>query len=131
MTSTAYQQLWGVVDGAVFDAFNRHSDYLTPKGRKSARTSVVKRVTGTVLSFALQAQRQRELAATDDREATPDRPASDVPPSSAGDGSLSVIPPSIPRVHRFRSKIKSRYRSPAAFDVTTTRLLRAVGMVGA
>lgn len=52
---TPYQQLWGVVSGAVEDAFNRHPDYLTSKGKKSAATSIIKRVTGTVLSFAVQA----------------------------------------------------------------------------
>lgn len=53
--STAYQQLWHVVSGAVADAFNRHPNYLTKSGQKYARASIVKRVTGTVLSFAVQA----------------------------------------------------------------------------
>lgn len=43
------------MSGAVRDAFNRHPDYLTKKGRVSALTSVTKRVTGTVLSFAVHA----------------------------------------------------------------------------
>jgi hypothetical protein len=29
------------------------------------------------------------------------------------------------RVRSFRSKLKSRYRSPAAFNLTTSKLLRA------
>lgn len=53
----AYRQLWRVVDGAVTDCFKNHPDYLTGKGRRSAQGSLVKRVTGTVLSFAVQAAR--------------------------------------------------------------------------
>lgn len=49
-----YSHLWRVVSGAVLDAFNRHPDYLTSKGKRSAAASIVKRVTGTVLSFAVQ-----------------------------------------------------------------------------
>jgi len=70
MSDRAYAQLWRVADGAVRDALRKHPDYLTPKGQRSARRSIVKRVTGTVLGFALQeAKRQRELAVTDDRSA--------------------------------------------------------------
>ena len=50
----AYRQLWRVVDGAVRDALDHHPDYLTPKGRRNARESVTKRVTGQVLSYATQ-----------------------------------------------------------------------------
>lgn len=63
----AYAELWGVVDGAVSDAFNHHPDDLTPKGQRSARTSVVKRVTGTVLSFAVQAAQGRPLQPAETR----------------------------------------------------------------
>lgn len=55
MGQTAYAQLSRIVSGAVRDAFNRHPDYLTNKGRQSAARSIVKRVTGTVLGFAVQA----------------------------------------------------------------------------
>lgn len=55
----AYGQLTRVVSGAVRDAFNNHPDYLTDKGRRSAKTSIVKRVSGTVLSFAVQAAKGR------------------------------------------------------------------------
>lgn len=48
----AYRQMWRIVDGAVTDALTHHPDYLTAKGTRAARISVVKRVTGAVLSFA-------------------------------------------------------------------------------
>lgn len=70
----AHAQLRRVVSGAVEDAFKMHPDYLTPKGRHSAKESVVKRVSGTVLSFAEQAAKgQRELAlkATQPSQAEP------------------------------------------------------------
>jgi hypothetical protein len=55
----AYRQLWRVVDGAVFDALYTHQDYLTPKGQQCARTSINKRVVGSVLGFAEQSARGR------------------------------------------------------------------------
>lgn len=45
-----YHKIWRIVDGAVSDAFYHHPDYLTPKGKRAARESIVKRVTGAVLS---------------------------------------------------------------------------------
>lgn len=56
----AYRRLWRVVDGAVRDAFAHHPEYLTEKGRRVARTSIVKRVTGAVLSFTGEPVRGRE-----------------------------------------------------------------------
>jgi hypothetical protein len=52
------RQIWRVVDGAVLDAFKNHPDYLTHKGSRNqtARRSVVKRVTGSVLSYLVQAK---------------------------------------------------------------------------
>jgi hypothetical protein len=92
MADRAYKQLWSVVDGAVSDAFNRHPDYLTKKGRFSARVSIVKRVTGTVLSFALQeAERQRELAATTGGHASGLQQAEGVTASSAADDEYHAI----------------------------------------
>ena len=65
VAATPYQQLWGIVSGAVTDAFNRHPNYLTKSGRKYATTSIVKRVTGTVLSFAVaETARSRRAAGT-------------------------------------------------------------------
>jgi hypothetical protein len=58
----AYRQLWRVVDGAVFDALYTHQDYLTPKGRRSARGSIVKRVTGAVMGYAEESARGRSGA---------------------------------------------------------------------
>ena len=57
--STAYAQLWRVVEGAVADCFNMHPDYLTPKGAKksTAQRSLTKRVTGAVLGYAEQSAR--------------------------------------------------------------------------
>lgn len=55
----AYNQLYRVVDGAVFDALYNHPDYLTDKGRRSARNSIVKRVTGSVLGYAEQSAQGR------------------------------------------------------------------------
>lgn len=51
-----YRQLWRIVDGAVRDCVLSHPDYFTAKGFRSARPSIVKRVTGTVLSFATAAK---------------------------------------------------------------------------
>lgn len=52
-------QVWKIVDGAVMDAFTNHPDYLTHKGSKghTARRSIAKRVTGSVMSFLEQSKR--------------------------------------------------------------------------
>ena len=62
-----YRQLWRVVDGAVADALVHHTDYLTSKGSRSARNSIVKRVTGAILGYATQAAygRSRSSRAAD------------------------------------------------------------------
>lgn len=41
-----YHRLWRVIDGAIKDCFTKHPDYLTPKGNRLARLSLVKRVAG-------------------------------------------------------------------------------------
>lgn len=119
MRSTAYQELWGVVDGAVVDAFNNHPDYLTPKGQKSARTSVVKRVTGTVLSFAAQAAQGRPR---------PPAETSDGAPFShpAGEGAYHVLPDPHCRIGRITFKRRASSRILTEFNVTTNRLRRAL-----
>lgn len=74
--SRAYRQLWRVVDGAVADAFAQHPDYLSAKGARAARASVVKRVVGAVLGFAEQSAEGRSAVAAPDNEpcgATPHR----------------------------------------------------------
>ena len=55
----AYRQLWRVVDGAVRDALESHPDYLTKKGRASARVSVTKRVTGAIMGYVEQSTQGR------------------------------------------------------------------------
>lgn len=127
----AYIQLWGVVDGAVADAFNRHPDYLTEKGLRDAPLSIVKRVTGTVLGFALQeAQRQRELADRGGRPLPTDRQVSGVHASDAGAGVNFVSPNPHCRIGRVRFKRKHRYRSPDAFNLKTAELMAAVRRAG-
>lgn len=70
--SKDYVNYWRVVDGAVRDAFNQHPEYLTYEGAMfaSARRSVVKRVTGALMSFAeakrrTGVHRQPDLDASD------------------------------------------------------------------
>jgi hypothetical protein len=120
MRSTAYAELWGVVDGAVVDAFNNHPDYLTPKGQMSARTSVVKRVTGTVLSFAAQAAQGRPYQPAETSDGAPISH-----PAGEGDCASS---PSIHHVRigkvTFRRSASSRILTE--FNVTTNRLRQAV-----
>lgn len=115
MRSTAYQELWGVVDGAVVDAFNNHPDYLTRKGQESARTSVVKRVTGTVLSFAVQAARGRLQPA--------ETPSQGLATLTAGEGAVPALPDPHCRIGKvtFRRRASSRFLPE--FNVTTNRLL--------
>lgn len=131
---SAHAKLWGVVEGAVNDAFHKHDDYLTPKGRRSAKVSIIKRVTGTVLGFALQeAQRRQQPAAQPAMVAGPEREASgETTTSGAGDG-VSTRHPLDPhcRIGKVRWKRKTRYRSPSAFDLKTTALLAAVKSAGA
>lgn len=127
MRSTAYAELWGVVDGAVLDAFKNHPDYLTPKGQRNARTSVVKRVCGTVLSFAAQAAQGRASTPADigDRESVPDRQTSAFVSVDAGEGGLALSPP----IHRVRiGKVTLRRvassRKLVEFNDTLNRLRR-------
>lgn len=117
MRSTAYQELWGVVDGAVVDAFNNHPDYLTPKGQKSARSSVVKRVTGTVLSFAAQAAQGRSSQPAE----TPMAIAS----SAAGEGFARTLPNPHCRIGKVTFRRSTSSRILTEFNVTTNRLLSA------
>ena len=62
LQSRAYRQLWRIVDGAVADALKHHEDYLTDKGKRSARRSITKRVTGAILGYAEQSARGRSGA---------------------------------------------------------------------
>lgn len=49
--SWEYRQVWRLVDGCVLDTFCIHPDYLTPKGMSSVRMSLVKRITGQIMSY--------------------------------------------------------------------------------
>lgn len=55
------RQIWRVVDGAIRDAFIHHPDYLTERGSRynTARRSIAKRVTGTLLSYLEQSKKGR------------------------------------------------------------------------
>lgn len=130
MQRTAYSQLWGIVDGAVADAFKCHPDYLTPKGRRSAKTSVVKRVTGTVLSFAEEsAKGLREQADKDGALHGPD-PASLAPADDASAGAVFRQPQISEgphcRIGRWTPKKWSRHRVNSRFAETTAQLSRFV-----
>jgi hypothetical protein len=115
----AHRQLTRVVSGAVDDAFKHHPDYLTPKGKRSAKGSIVKRVTGTVLSFAVQAARGRvETAVQEPGLATAQAPVSAPLDVGTGDG---VLPAPSPARRAIRKDAASYVR---AFHETTSRLER-------
>lgn len=54
-----YKRVWKVVDGAVCDAFIKHPDYLSTKGKDTARLSITKRVCGAVTSFIEQMKAEK------------------------------------------------------------------------
>ena len=55
-----YRQLWRVVDGAVADAIAQHPEYIALGAQKRVvRQSIVKRVTGAVLGYAVEAAKGR------------------------------------------------------------------------
>jgi len=72
MPDATYRQLWRIADGAVRDAFANHPEYLTQKGQRDARQSIVKRVTGAFYGYAAQAARGRSAnkAAADKADLT-------------------------------------------------------------
>lgn len=122
----AYAKMWGIVDGGVADALKSHPDYLTPKGRRSAQTSIVKRVTGTIISFAEQSAKGRLRAAETAAAVSTSLPASVSKSVDAGEG---VVAPS-PTIHRVRIgritfKRRASSRILTEFNVTTNRLLAA------
>lgn len=47
---TQYRRVWCIVNGAVADAFKMHGDYVDPQRERAARESIVKRVTGAIVS---------------------------------------------------------------------------------
>lgn len=52
-SSAQYATIWKLVDGAIADAFNAHPEYLNKEVSEArVRTSICKRVTGIVTSYA-------------------------------------------------------------------------------
>jgi hypothetical protein len=132
-----YKQLWRVVEGSVRDAFNRHPDYLTPKGRKSASVSITKRVTGTVLSFAVQAARSQSspLAETADRGSLPEPLPGVCAPGGAGVACVSpIFRVRIVNVRRkprhLREPRKDKRSIQIALERTTRQLAKEMGRAG-
>lgn len=55
-----YRQVWRLVDGAVLNAMQFHSDYFSLLGRgRRARNGFVKRVTGAIIGHATEVARNR------------------------------------------------------------------------
>jgi hypothetical protein len=59
-----HRALWGVVEGAVVDAFQCHPDYLTEKGSRHAVESITKRVAGQLAGLITEAQQRGSLGAS-------------------------------------------------------------------
>ncbi len=57
--SPAERQLVRIVDGAVQSALQAHQDYLTPKGKRLARGSIVKRVAGSLRGYMAECARDQ------------------------------------------------------------------------
>ena len=57
--SPHYRQIWRLVDGALRDCLESHPDYLTPAGKRGARLSIIKRVTGALSGYVEQSTRGR------------------------------------------------------------------------
>lgn len=56
-----HARLWGLVEGAVVDAFRAHPEYLTDRGSKAVVYSVTKRVVGQIVGHAKQTLRGSRL----------------------------------------------------------------------
>lgn len=54
--SKSYKALWKVVDGALKDVYNSHPEFFT---NKANRSSMTKRVVGSVLSYAAVKKAQK------------------------------------------------------------------------
>lgn len=113
---TPHQQLARVVNGAVTDAFNAHPDYLTRKGHQSARRSIVKRVTGTVLGFAVQHAAKGGVQ--------PASPSQALVTSEAREGGRTSSQPFRVRIGRVTFKRASSSRQLLPFNYTLNRLRR-------
>lgn len=53
-----YSKLSRIIEGAIDSAFHFHPDYLTPKGAKSAKKSLLKRIAGQLHGFVEQSSRK-------------------------------------------------------------------------
>lgn len=61
----AYAKLWRLVDGAVRDCFDAHPEYIPAGGdERTIRNSLVKRITGLTLGYAVEAARGRSVEKT-------------------------------------------------------------------
>lgn len=60
----SHQQLWRLVEGAVYDAFRAHPDYLTARGERLAVQSITKRVVGQLVGHASEARKRRPFGAS-------------------------------------------------------------------
>ena len=55
-----YQQMWRLVDGAVYNAFSKHPDYLAPGiSHKTVRISLNKRIIGAITGYVEQSTKRR------------------------------------------------------------------------
>lgn len=54
-----YSKLSRLIEGAVNSTFHFHEDYLTPKGKQSARKSLLKRIAGQINGFIEQSMKSR------------------------------------------------------------------------
>ena len=105
---TSYAALWRVVDGAVSDAIAMHPEYLAgAKDKRAVRNSIVKRVTGAVHGYAVQAARGRSLAKSRAAEKAVLPPEQSVGPARGPTGELIHSAP-----HPFRAVawILARFR---------------------
>ncbi len=94
----AYVQLWRVVDGAVRDCFAHHPEYI-PVGvrERTLRNSIVKRVVGASLGYAVQTARGRSVAKTAAETAvSPNKKPSDAYGYAHRGGVISDTPPTLP-----------------------------------
>jgi hypothetical protein len=67
-----YHDFWKIVDGAIRDALNHHPEYLTDKGRRSLRESILKRAAGALASSRYGVHVRPESSLGEGDASTPD-----------------------------------------------------------
>lgn len=85
-----HRKLWRMVEGAVYDALQAHSDYLTDRGSKLAVSSITKRVVGQLVGHASEARKRRPLGAYEEERDRAGSHGSTTPasvPSGSAEGS--------------------------------------------